>query len=311
MDVNGDRSNFGLSHVTKVRGLVVPRAVALLPPRKAASDDFEGRFREIIADPLNLLIERVPQAGCSDGTLVWLHNGLQVPVTKDYSYYGDFSRILVLNRGVHEPLEEYVFQEVLKHVSHTPVMLELGAYWAHYSMWLKLRRPAATSIMVEPDARALEAGRRNFALNNFSGEFIQEAVGRGYFGVDAFAIACDLGQLDILHADIQGYEVEMLAGASGLLTRHAISHLFVSTHSQELHGEVTSVLEGHGYRIEVSSDVEHETTSFDGFIYANSPNLRPLFANFHPLGRCEIAAANPTTLLASLAFVHEREGETT
>jgi hypothetical protein len=29
---------------------------------KAAGDDFKRRFREVIADPLNLLITRVPQA---------------------------------------------------------------------------------------------------------------------------------------------------------------------------------------------------------------------------------------------------------
>jgi hypothetical protein len=31
---------------------------------------------------------------------------------------------------VHEPLEEYVFQEVLRTMPEAPMMLELGAYWA-------------------------------------------------------------------------------------------------------------------------------------------------------------------------------------
>ncbi len=308
MNAHEQRSNLGSNHVASGEAFTGPGAANRRVPDKAAANDFQGRFREIISDPLNLLIERVPQAGCRDGALVWLHNGLRVPLTDDYSYYGEFSQILVLNRGVHEPLEEYVFQEVLKHLSHTPVMFELGAYWAHYSMWLKLHLPAATSIMVEPDARNLEAGRRNFAYNGLRGEFIQDFVGTGHFSVDEFATARGLAHLDILHADIQGYEGEMLTGASRLLTRHAISHIFVSTHSQKLHREVTTALERHSYRVEVSKDFDCGTTSFDGFLYASSPRLAPLFLDFRPLGRCEIAAANPAKLLASVAFAHESEG---
>ena len=43
------------------------------------------------------------------------------------AYYGQFSQLLVLNRGVHEPLKEYVFQELLKNLPKTPLMIELGA----------------------------------------------------------------------------------------------------------------------------------------------------------------------------------------
>jgi hypothetical protein len=97
-------------------------------PSKASADDFLGRFREIVSDPINLLIERVPMAGVVQGNVVILHNGNQVPLSGDGSYYGDFSHILVINRGVHEPLEEYVFQEMLKQLDDRPLMLELGAY---------------------------------------------------------------------------------------------------------------------------------------------------------------------------------------
>ena len=94
---------------------------------KAAPSDFLGRFREVISDPLNLLIERVPAAGFVEGDLVYLHNGLRVPVAGPGAYYGPFSQVLVLNRGVHEPLEEYVFQQVLKRLPDGPSMIELGA----------------------------------------------------------------------------------------------------------------------------------------------------------------------------------------
>ncbi|WP_245305619.1 MULTISPECIES: hypothetical protein [unclassified Bradyrhizobium] len=48
---------------------------------KAKPEDLFGRFREIVSDPLNLLIERVPMAGHVEGDQVYLHNGLKVPVS--------------------------------------------------------------------------------------------------------------------------------------------------------------------------------------------------------------------------------------
>lgn len=148
--------------------------------QKAVGDDYLGRFREIVSDPLNLLIRRAARAGMTKGDLVVLHNGLRVAYTGEHAYYRNFSDILVINRGVHEPLEEYVFQEVLKHLPETPVMLELGAYWGHYSMWLKKIRPGADVHLVEPEARNLEVGRANFALNGYQGKFSQALVGNGH-----------------------------------------------------------------------------------------------------------------------------------
>src|ERR1700730_2376838 len=148
-------------------------------PPKANDGDLLGRFREVISDPLNLLIERVPNAGFVEDNLVHLHNGNRVPVVGTGAYYGPFSQLLVINRGVHEPLEEYVFQEVLKKLPPSPQMIELGAYWAHYSMWLMKERSQASTIMVEPGANNLMAGRTNFSRNGFTGEFIQAAVATG------------------------------------------------------------------------------------------------------------------------------------
>jgi hypothetical protein len=71
-----------------------------LPP-KAPSEDFAGRFREVVSDPLNMLIERVPMAGLVEGNEVFLHNGNRVPVEGAGAYYGPFSNLLIVNRGVH------------------------------------------------------------------------------------------------------------------------------------------------------------------------------------------------------------------
>jgi hypothetical protein len=262
-----------------------------MAPRKAPDADFFGRFREVISDPLNLLIERVPQAGFVDGDEVYLHNGNRVPVSGADAYYGPFSQLLVLNRGVHEPLEEYVFQEVIRNLPAAPLMIELGAYWAHYSMWLKKERSNATTIMVEPVPEFLAVGRANFARNGFTGEFIQAGVTKGQWELDPFMKSRGLSHVNILHVDIQGYEGELVDGGRDTLGRALIDYLFVSTHSQALHRRIVGELTGFGYRLEVSSDVDNDTTSYDGLVFASSPRAKPIFKAFTHFGRTEIAAS--------------------
>jgi hypothetical protein len=260
------------------------------------------RFREVISDPLNLLIARVPQAGFVDAAgCVVLHNGHRVPVSGPGAYYGEFSELLVLNRGVHEPLEEYCFQTLLSRLqTPEPVMIELGAYWAHYSMWLQQRFPGARCVMVEPSAANLQCGRNNFARHGYQGEFIQAFVGATAFQIDRWRAERAIGHLDILHADIQGYEGEMLDGAEGTLSRAQADYVFISTHSETLHQAVVERLGRWSYRVEVSSGVDTHTTSWDGFVLASSPHVAPLLRPFTPLGRLEIVQASPVELLQSL-----------
>ena len=262
----------------------------------------EDRFREVVADPVNLLIRRVPEAGFVDaaGQIV-LHNGLRVPLRGPGSYYGDFSDLLIINRGVHEPLEEYCFQEVLALLPERPVMLELGAYWAHYSMWLKQARPAAVCHMVESDPVNLAAGRANFERNHLAGEFHLGFVAQGAFEVDRFLEERGLPGLDILHADIQGHEAEMLDGAAKTLAARRAGRVFVSTHSEALHASVEARLRAQGYLIEASSSFESHTTSYDGFILASAPGLQPVLGGWQALGRLEMLRADPARLLRSIA----------
>lgn len=267
---------------------------------KALAHDVLGRFREIVSDPVNLLIERHRHAGqVIDGRVI-LHNGLSVPARGRQAYYGPFSEILIINRGVHEPVEEYAFQCVLDSLPEAPVMLELGAYWGHYSMWLKARRPGATAYLVEPEQAHIDAGRANFAHNGFEGTFIKDLVGPGHFKVDAFLAEQGIERLDILHADIQGSEVDMLADARQALAGQRVDWCFVSTHSDALHKGVQEALSGHGYRIDISADVETETTSFDGIVIAARPGMPPLFDGFRPVGRTDLAGASAQDVVTAL-----------
>ena len=114
-------SNKNLKEITKIffnkLGFEIKRKVPKLTfadyksLAKAPDHNYFERFKEIISDPLNLLINRVPQSGFLDeNNKVFLHNGISVDVNGKFSYYDNFSEILILNRGVHEPLEEYCFQ---------------------------------------------------------------------------------------------------------------------------------------------------------------------------------------------------------
>lgn len=265
----------------------------MLIPRKAEASDYLARFREIISDPINLLIQRHPLSGFVEDDHVFLHNGLRVPIKGPNSYYDEFSEILIINRGVHEPLEEYIFSLLVHTLPLRPVMLELGAYWGHYSMWLKISRSKAKTILVEPDGDRLMAGKYNFNFNGLNAAFLQATIGHKQSSVKELLADQGVDHLDILHADIQGAEEEMLIDAYDLLKQRSISYCFVSTHSQALHRNCTGILESAGYRIEASSDYDYETTSFDGLIFASSPNApRLLDKKFAPLKRAEIAAGN-------------------
>lgn len=269
---------------------------------KAPPQDTLGRYREVVSDPTNLLIERDKWAGFVREDRLVLHNGNRVPLEGRGSYYGAFGYILVINRGVHEPLEEFCFQEMLRVMPEAPLMIELGAYWAHYSMWMLKARPDAKTIMVEPEAENLEGGRENFAHNGYTGEFIEAFVGKDHWLLDPFLGERGIEHVDVLHVDIQGYEVELVENSAGALGAHLVDYVFVSTHSQGIHRRVLELLAAHGYRIEAESDFA-QTTSYDGFIFAVSPEAKPVFRDFKPYGRTSIAPASSEELVERLAAI--------
>ena len=268
---------------------------------KADGNNFTERFREIVSDPLNLLIRRVPEAGYVDENgCVTLHNGNRTPLAGNLAYYSDFSQILVINRGVHEPLEEFCFQntiEKLKSKNAPVTMVELGAYWAHYSMWLMREVTQARCVMVEPVNENLACGKNNFEINGFAGEWINDFVGHSGFRLDQYLEERKLSSLTILHSDIQGYELEMINGAKDSLINKLVDYIFISTHSQDIHTSIVEELNRFGYRVEVSSDFENHTTSCDGFVMASSPRVPEVFTSFRPLGRREIAMKHPSALV--------------
>jgi len=263
---------------------VFPGLVKIL--RKANARQIEHqhwarRIADVIACPDSARLLRVARAGKVSGGYQVMHNGLEVAVD---GYYGNgITRLLARNRGCHEPQEEVVFHAIVRSLLPASIMIEAGAYWGFYSLWFCQAVPRARVLLIEPVEAHLQVGRRNFARNHHTGEFVQAYVGATAgmvadgiptLTIDSLAAEKELNSIAILHADIQGFEMEMLSGSDRLLRLHAIDYVFVSTHSNELHHACAALLRQHGYCILVSIDLD-ETYSLDGVLVACSPAMRP------------------------------------
>ena len=95
-------------------------------PGKASVSDVFARFREVVSDPNNARIPRHPDAGVVhaddrfDEPVMTTHCGVKVLLGKSGYYAGSgLANVLIINRGVHEPQEEFgpkvMFEETIVH----------------------------------------------------------------------------------------------------------------------------------------------------------------------------------------------------
>ena len=255
-------------------------------------------------------LPRVPGAGDvieRDGErLQVMHNGVLVT---EGGYYGVLSsEIIRCLRGVHEPQEEVAFDAIMRRLATTaptdraPVMVELGSYWAYYSLWFLDSFPDGRVICLEPDPRNLEVGRHNFELNGREGTFLNAAIGDGSGATMPFQPddgappidlpTHDLGSLlrmldepaiDVLLADIQGGEYPLLAHSVDVLRSGKIRYLVISTHDLVITGSAMTFQQVLAFLVEAGAHIicEHsltESVSGDGLVVASfDPRDRDLF----------------------------------
>jgi hypothetical protein len=232
-------------------------------------------------------IPKVPDAGTirmHEGRRVQvMHNGVLI---EEGCYYGDWmSEIIKRLRGHHEPQEEVVFHAVVDRLRQdTPgaVMVELGSYWAYYSLWFKRAVPEATCVLVEPASEYLEVGLRNFELNGETATAVRGSIGVAY-GTDTSGeptplltirgLMDDLGikRIDLLHCDTQGGELPMLQDTREPLSQGRIRFLIVSTHHHSTTGDPLThqrclrLLQHAGAHI-IAEHTVSESCSADGLI---------------------------------------------
>ncbi len=74
-----------------------------------------------------------------------MHNGIKVIA----GGYGSDMMIRIIGelRGHHEPQEEAVFHEILKHLPAKASMIELGGFWSYYSLWFLKGFPANANLL--------------------------------------------------------------------------------------------------------------------------------------------------------------------
>jgi FkbM family methyltransferase len=199
------------------------------------------------------VIPKVKEAGKVSGNVQTMHNGIKV--IRD-GYQGAWmTEIISQLFGHHEPQEERAFYEILnrlKGTSSSPSMIELGSWWCYYTMWFLNDFPSGRAICIEPEEQNLELGRNNLQLNGLNAEFFRARIGSSdqlgnqISSVDLSAEVIQLNavlerfsltKLDILHCDIQGFELPMLESAIPLLTNGKIRFVIISTHHISISGD--------------------------------------------------------------------------
>ncbi|CAN5475150.1 hypothetical protein BH09BAC3_BH09BAC3_34500 [soil metagenome] len=234
---------------------------------------WHNRISTVKASSDNQKIEHVTNAGKVYVDHQLVHNGMKITLGSYYDYGN--THLLMENRGVHEPQEEYAFAEILKVIPTGGTMMELGSYWAFYSMWFASKVTQARCYMIEPDPHKMNFGKLNFKLNNLTGTFdlgfitdqpnLRSSI--PYYSVDHLLKKYKIDHLNILHSDIQGYELRMLEGSIEALEKQKIDYFFISTHSNELHTCCINKLKSHHYTIVCEVNLD-ESYSVDGLIVA-------------------------------------------
>jgi len=254
------------------------------------NQDEQRRVAEAALCPDADYIPKVPGAGSvrvdrTGNRVQLMHNGLLVVAD---GYYGPFvTQIIEKLHGHHEPQEEKVFHEVLKTIPPGSTMIELGAYWAYYSMWFQKAVKEARNFLIEPAKSSLEGGVKNFQLNGLHGDFTQAFVGRSskpawlqpglrteidrnrQVCVKDFVQAKQIERVAILHSDIQGFELDMLRGCGDLLDQKTISFIFISSHGLKIHYQCRRHLVRKEYAI-IAEHTPKESYSEDGLLVASA-----------------------------------------
>lgn len=240
------------------------------------------------------VVPKVVEAGAvfdmpEGGRVQIMHNGLRVVAD---GYYGQWMTDLIrLCRGHHEPQEERLFHEVVKHLAPDARMIELGGHWSYYSLWFLMNQPDRRSVVIEPEPTHLAVGQANAALNalapnikpGFAGgsfapsvDFTTEVSGNlqlPRYSVEHLMQEEGWPHLSMLHCDIQGAETEVLDSCRDLFRQRRIDWVFVSTHAHQISGDPLThyrcleILRDCGATIEAEHDV-HESFSGDGLIVA-------------------------------------------
>jgi len=201
--------------------------------------------------------------------------------------------------------DEYAnFLKVLRKIDKVnPVMVEIGSWWAFWSLSFRRMFPHGKNVLVELGKRHLSVGIKNFALNSFDethywggfhlgfsnvyadpvrssnydfpkidGEYWDRSILGKKTGpeidlIDIYSIE-KLDEIDLLHLDIQGSEYPTIMGLHlnhSWLLNDKINNLIIATHKQQWHDELLALLVDK-YNFEVVAVEPFGTVGGDGML---------------------------------------------
>ncbi len=222
-----------------------------------------------------------------------MHNGVKV---RAGGYHGDWmAQVIRALRGHHEPQEELAFSALLRLCRHNTLMVELGCFWAWYSLWYLAEIPGSRTICVEPDAHNRSIGETNAALNGCASRMAFHSAWVGGEDLAAMTLHAEsLRQdvtlpcynfnsvmrlaggepLEMLHLDVQGAETSFLRSIGAAGQAGKVRFVVASTHHSSISGSTTThqdcvaALSDLGARILVEHSVQ-ESFSGDGLVVAS------------------------------------------
>lgn len=227
---------------------------------------YTSRINKTISCKDSEYIPKCDNAGKIDSPYQIMHNGLKIVKG---CYHGDWmTEIIEKCKGHHEPQEEKAFHEVLKYIKPESCMIEVGSFWAYYSMWFNKNVTNAKNYMIDVEPRYLDIGKENFKINNMVGSFHIGKV--PIFSIDSFINKHQINFVHLLHSDIQGEELNLLKGAITCLNK--IGYVFISTHSEKLHVQCMEFFKENNFVILCDHSLS-QSASVDGLIVAKNPEI--------------------------------------
>lgn len=163
--------------------------------------------------------------------------------------------------------EEKHFKQMLEEInSSEPSMIEIGAYWAYWTILFKKKFKNNKTVIIEPDEKHLDEGLHNLKENNMSSIYYKNTVLKNHLetqvpfdqnkakDIDILeVINKHFNHIDILHSDAQGIEYELLIRLKDLIKTNKIKNLFLLTHSPKIHSDIKE--EANKLNLEIKAEI--------------------------------------------------------
>jgi hypothetical protein len=138
----------------------------------------------------------------------------------------------------------------------TYAMIELGSNWSYYSLLFKhiLGKEKTLNIMVEPHEESFKLSLEHFKLNNCDGIFYNKGITASTLNKDFVTLheilkLNNLFNIDILHCDIDGSEMELIRNDFAFFERGVARYIFLFTHSNDINNQCKEFFKSFPYKL--------------------------------------------------------------